>query len=157
MSQTPDVGQLLRPLFAQLDPAPRPRLLAALERIAAERYRSWAMMLPDRADELMACANDEDEVADRIEALFAVDDSTQVLIDSLLPSARQTYAALFDGLDVRQQLALQASAERQGAQAWRAVAATHPDSIAVLELEACAALEVRSAGRLEALLSGSLA
>ena len=157
MPQTPDIGLLHRPLFAQLDPAARPRLLAALERIAAERYRSWATTLPDHADALTACATDEEEVAARIEAVFAVDDSAKGLIDSMLPSARQTYAELFDGLDLREQLGLQANAEGQGAEAWRRIAATHPDSIAVLELEACAVLEERSADRLRVMLSGSWA
>lgn len=157
MPEMPDVGQLLQPLFARLAPPARPPFLAMLERVAAERYRFWATELPQHADDLLACALDEEEVADRVEACFTLDESTRRELGPLLADARSAYAELFAGREVWEQLRIQASAERQGAQAWRAVAATHPDSRAITELEACALLEERSAGRLEALLSGSSA
>ena len=66
-----------------------------------------------------------------------------------LPYAREVYASLFEGLDVEDQLAIQAGAERQGAAAWRGLADRRPREEV---LEACARLEEESADFLDALL-----
>jgi hypothetical protein len=148
----PDVARLLQPFFAQIPAPARPLFLAMLERIAAERYRSWATLLPVHADDLLACADDENEVARRVEAVFTTDADTLAQLTTLGTVARDAYADLFAGRDLFDQLRIQANAERQGAQAWRAIGAAHPDSHTTAELETCALLEERSAGRLEALL-----
>ncbi|TPW16027.1 MAG: hypothetical protein FD127_379 [Acidimicrobiaceae bacterium] len=152
--QIPDIGQLLGPYLDQVAPDLRPRFLATLERGAAERYRHWANVLPEHAGSLLACAAGEDEIADRVETLFPLDESMREQLLAPLPGARDAYVAVLAGLDVWDQLKVQASAERQGAQAWRALAATQTDAHVVAELEVCSMLEESSAARLDALVAG---
>ena len=150
---TPNFGALLAPYIGQVPPGTRPRFLALLERGAAQRYRYWAGLLPDHAGVLLACAASEDEIADRVEALFTLDPALRAELEAPLPAARDTYYEVFAGLDVWDQLRIQAGAERQGAQAWRTIAADHPDPHAVAELATCSALEEASADRLDQLIA----
>jgi hypothetical protein len=149
----PNFGELLAPYIGRVPSEGRPRLLALLERGAAQRYRMWATDLPEHADVLLACSASEDEIADRIDAAFALDDARRDDVHAPLPDARRAYEDVFDGLDVWDQLRIQADAERQGARAWRNIAAVHPDPAVVRELHACAALEEASAERLDALIA----
>jgi hypothetical protein len=50
-------------------------------------------------------------------------------------------------------LRIQANAERQGAHAWRSIAAHHPDEYVVEVLHSCSALEELSADALDALIA----
>ena len=70
-----------------------------------------------------------------------------------LPAARAAYYAAFEGMDVWDQLRVQANAERQGAQAWRSISAMHPDQHVVAELAICSSLEEASADRLDTLIA----
>ena len=149
----PDFGALLAPQLASIPPDALPRFLALLERGAAQRYRDWAAELPDHAEVLLSCAASEDEIADRIEAAFAIDAATESAIQAPLPAASTTYLGAFEGLDVWDQLRIQADAERQGARAWRNVASRTTDPATLAALEACSALETESADRLDALLA----
>ncbi len=151
----PNFGALLAPYIAQVPESARPRFLAMLERGAAERYRMWAEALPQQASGLLACAAREDEIADRIEQLFHIDEAMVLVLQAPLPAARDTYYAIFDGLDAFDQLAIQADAERQGATAWRGIAAGISDPLIRVELEQCSLLEERSADFLDALIVGS--
>ena len=45
----PDLGGQLRPLIQALPPGIQPRLMARLERAAADRYRAWAAACLDPA------------------------------------------------------------------------------------------------------------
>ena len=140
--------------MADLPPDVLPAFLARLERTAAARYRQWSRDVPAWASELLACADAEDEIADRISAAFPITAERAAALDERLPAAREIYFSAFDGMAVRDQLRLQAAAERQGAQAWRSVASrasglSH-DVHAVLA--ACSALEERSADVVDALL-----
>jgi hypothetical protein len=109
--------------------------------------------VPEHAEVLLTCSAAEDEIADRVEAAFALDPTLRDLLDGLLSGARETYYAAFNGYDVWDQLRIQADAERQGAQAWRGIAAVHPDPEVVAQLATCSALEEASADRLDALIA----
>ena len=151
--EIPNFGVLLAPFISQVPAEARPRFLALLERGAADRYREWAAMLPLYQDELLRCAEREDEIADRIEARFALDRSLVDIVRAPVPGARDTYYGVFAGLDVWDQLRIQAGAERQGAQAWRTIAAGVTDPDVVEELARCSALEEESADRLDRLIT----
>jgi len=151
----PNFGALLAPFIGQVPEERRPRFLALLERGAAERYRRWAEDLPDHAEGLLACAAREDEIADRVERVFAADDPALEHMRALLPGARDTYYGVFHGLSPWDQLRIQADAERQGANAWRSIAAGVTDGAVLAELRACSALEEESAAYLERLVAAA--
>ena len=153
--QIPNFGQLLSPYIGQVPPSIMPRFLALLERGAAARYREWATTLPAHANVLLQCAASEDEIADRVEAVFTLDDALRDELVAPLPGAKQTYYEAFNGMDVWDQLRVQANAERQGAQAWRNIAPRMTDNHAIAELAACSALEEESADRLDALIASA--
>jgi hypothetical protein len=102
---------------------------------------------------LLQCAADEDEIANRIEGAFALDPALREQLEAPLPAAKQTYYDAFSPYDVWDQLRMQANAERQGAQAWRNIAARHPDPAVVEVLHGCSALEEGSADAVDALIA----
>jgi hypothetical protein len=151
----PSIPLLLAPLTRGLAEAERPAFLARLEQMAAQRYRVWAAQAPAHASVLLACAESEQEIAARAARLFPMNAAQNARLDALLPRARQLYGSLFVGLSLRDQLELQAAAERQGADVWRAIAATQGLPHAMREaLAECARLEEESAARLDALVAG---
>ena len=137
----PNFASLLRPYIEAVAEPARPRFLARLERGAAERYRLWAAEAPG-----------EDEIAERVERLFPADAAQLGEIEAALPGARDTYYGVFADLAPREQLRIQANAERQGAAAWRLLASQQSDAGVRDELLACAGLEEESALFLEKLL-----
>jgi hypothetical protein len=149
----PDFGSLLGEFIGKVPAGTMPRFLALLERTAADRYRGWATALPEHADVLLQCAADEDEIADRIEAAFALDPALRDALEAPLPDAKQTYYDAFSPYDVWDQLRMQANAERQGARAWRNIAARHPDPAVVEVLHSCSVLEEASADAVDALIA----
>jgi len=155
--EAPNFAVLLGPFIGEVPEDGRPRFLALLERGAAERYRGWARELPEHAETLLACAAREDEIADRVERLFPIAAELEKEIARPLPRARDAYYDVFAGVALLDQLALQASAERQGAAAWRGMAGQHDDPATREELERCARLEEASADELEALTARSQA
>jgi hypothetical protein len=148
---TPDIGKLLASQLAALPEAALPGFLALLERGAAARYRQWAEQMPERAAGLLACAAREEEIADRIDAAFPLEPRMREGLGRELPEAREIYVSLFVGHGVEDQLAIQAGAERQGAAAWRGLAAGSEDPALRAVLEDCARLEEESAGYRESL------
>jgi hypothetical protein len=153
MSETPNFARLLGPFIEAIPEAARPAFLARLERTAAERYRLWAGQAAALAEGLLACAAREDEIADRVERVLGADAAAREKIEASAEAARDTYYAVFAGKPLREQLRIQADAERQGANAWRLLAATIGEAAVAAELEACAVLEEQSASHLEALLA----
>ena len=87
----PRFGELLSPFISQVPPEMTPRFLALLERGAASRYRGWAEMLPEHAEGLMKCSEAEDEIANRIEGAFHLDESLREKLEAPLPGALDTY------------------------------------------------------------------
>ena len=150
----PNVGALLAGFMAQVPEAARPRFLARLERLAAERYRLWADQLPAHAAGLRACAAREEEIAERAERVVALDAGAREKLDTLVKGAREAYYGLFDGVPVLEQLRIQAGAERLGAGAWRGMAQAHGDPRAREVLDGCAVLEETSASYLDTLVAG---
>lgn len=148
----PNFASLLRPYIEAVAEPARPRFLARLERGAAERYRLWAAEAPGAASGLLGCARREDEIAERVERLFPADAAQLGEIEAALPGARDTYYGVFADLAPREQLRIQANAERQGAAAWRLLASQQSDAGVRDELLACAGLEEESALFLEKLL-----
>ena len=115
----PNFGELLGPYISAVPPQAVPNFLALLERGAAQRYRDWAEQLPNYSDGLLKCAEGEDEIANIIEAMFLIDDEMAQEIQKPLPDARDTYYQVFEQYSLADQLAIQADAELQGANAWR--------------------------------------
>lgn len=149
----PNFGELLGRYIGRVPAASVPRFLARLERGAADRYRAWAAELPEHAELLLSCAASEEQIAIRAEALYPVVPEDLAAIEEALPGARETYFAVFEGLTVKQQLALQAAAERQGSQAWQGLKRDGLPGAHLAELDALTALEVESAERVEELMA----
>jgi hypothetical protein len=128
-------------------------LLAIAERMAAERYRAWAAEIKDRAHEsdLLACAEREEEIASRVEALYP--DAAAIQDDILTnnPDLGEINHRIFAGRPLHHQFAVQAQGERLGAATWRAFARDSSGASAQVFL-GCAELEEASAQILEALL-----
>ena len=149
----PNFGELLGRYIGQVPAASVPRFLARLERGAADRYRAWAAALPAHAELLLSCAASEDQIALRAEALYPAVPEDLAAIEEALPGARDTYFGVFEGLTVKQQLALQAAAERQGSQAWQGLKRDGLPEAHRSELDALTALEIESAERVEDLVA----
>lgn len=151
--EIPDFARLLGPFIAPIPEASRPTLLSRLERFAAARYREWAEVCPDAEREpLLACAAREEEIADRVLALFPAIAVDEDKIEAELARAAVAYAGVFDDLSPNEKYFVQASAERQGAAAWRGIAAQQEGDRIRTELEKCAELEEASSACLEGLL-----
>jgi hypothetical protein len=150
--ELPDVGAALLPVVESVPEAMRPRFLALLERAAAARYRVWSEEDPAHAAGFLACAEREDEIAQRIERFFPALPDEREAFARALPRVAAVAESAFRGRPPAEQRAMQAAAERRGAEAWRAFAAIVPDKALAAELNACARLEEESAEWLEELL-----
>lgn len=151
--EAPNFGALLGPYIGQVPPTSVPTFLARLERGASDRYRAWAAALPEHAEVLLSCAASEEQIAIRADALFPPEPSGLAAIEEALPGARDTYFGVFEGLPVKQQLALQAAAERQGALAWVGFKRDDLPQAHLDELDALSALEIQSAEKVEAIVA----
>ncbi len=149
--EIPDFGELLSPYLSDVPPEALPYLLSQLERTAADRYRGWAEALPEHAPGILACAAREDDIADRVEALFPPTDAHRALVDAIVPAAKSLYYAAFDGYSPIEQMTIQENAERQGSRAWQNLKAAHPDQAQALD--ALSAIELESADYLKSLLT----
>jgi len=150
--ELPDLASILAQALTGVAIEQRPLWVALAERMAAERYRHWAGLLPGRSAELLACAAREEDIARRVEALEPDAASIQRDIRAKHPELAETYASLFAGRGVAQQLEIQARGERLGAATWRAFAAATADARARETFLACAPLEEANAACLEALV-----
>jgi rubrerythrin len=151
--QLPSVGEVLGPILARVPVEKRPLVIAAAERMAAERYRGWAREVVDAEQKsgLQACAEREDEIARRVESLFADAASAQRELTAGLPGIAELNLLLFGPHTIGEQFRIQAQGERLGAATWRFFArhAENPQTAQVFE--SCAVLEEESAAFLEAL------
>jgi hypothetical protein len=129
-------------------------LLAKLERLAAERYRTWASDQSDQVvkESLLACADREEEIARRVESLEPNASAIQDKLLSENPDLLDLNRTLFEGRPLKVQFAMQAEGERAGAAAWRAYAAGASDRSARELLESCSPLEQANADFLQTLL-----
>ena len=115
----PNFGELLAEHLERVPPETLPFMLSQLERTAADRYRGWAEAVPEYRKGLLECAAREDEIADRVEALFPPTEAGRQLVSKLIPAAKETYYAVFADHTPREQMTIQADAEKQGANAWQ--------------------------------------
>ncbi len=148
--EIPNFGELLAEHLGAVPPEAYPYLLSQLERTAAARYRGWAEEVPEHREDLLACAAREDEIADRVEALFPPSDEHRALVADIIPRAKDTYYAAFEPYTPAEQMTIQANAERQGANAWQTLKAAYPDHVEALD--ALSAIELASADYLDAML-----
>jgi hypothetical protein len=146
----PNFGELLAEHLDQVPPDTLPYMLSQLERTAADRYRGWAEAVPEHREGLLACAAREDEIADRVEALFPPTEAGRELVSKLIPAAKKTYYDVFADYEPLEQMAIQADAEKQGANAWQGLKEGYPEFGE--QLDALSAIELKSAEYLDSIL-----
>lgn len=146
----PKFGELLAEHLGGVPAEAYPYLLSQLERTAADRYRQWADEVPSHRDGILKCAAAEDEIADRVEALFPPSDEHRALVAEIIPKAKKTYYSAFEPYTPVEQMTIQANAERQGANAWQTLKAAYPEKGA--ELDQLSQIELSSADYLDAAL-----
>ena len=147
----PNFGELLATQVASLPAGSVPGLLARLERSAGQRYRDWAIEFEHDRDGLLACADREDDIANRVDALFTISEEQKHTIDEVAPIAIEIFLGVYAGLSAIQQMTIQANAERQGASAWRGLVDAYPQLNE--ELELLAKTEESNADYLDGLLA----
>lgn len=146
----PKFGELLAEHLGGVPAEAYPYLLSQLERTAADRYRQWADDVPSHREGLLRCAAAEDEIADRVEALFPPSDEHRAVVAAIIPKAKATYYAVFEPFTPVEQMTIQASAERQGANAWQTLKAIYPEKS--VELDQLSQIELQSADYLDSVL-----
>ncbi|MBA3765687.1 MAG: hypothetical protein H0W99_01615 [Acidobacteria bacterium] len=152
--ELPDLAKILGQALQTIEPGQRPLLLAALERLAARRYRKWANehLDPQVKEGLLACAEREDEIARRVESLHpdAAEIQNRLLAEN--PELLDLNRTLFEGRPIKDQFTMQAQGERAGAAAWSAFAAATSEPSARELLQSCSPLEEANAAFLYSLL-----
>jgi len=151
--EIPNIVEILRAALQRIDTSLQPLLLAKLERLAAQRYRTWAAKSeePTRAG-LLACADREEEIASRVEFLVSDAASIQDRILSENQDLLELNRTLFEGRPLTVQFTMQAEGERAGAAAWNAFAAATQDPLSQEVLRSCSTLEQANADYLRTLL-----
>ena len=147
----PNFGELLAEHLEQMPPEALPFMLSQLERTAADRYRVWAEAVPEHREGLLACAAREDEIADRVEAMFPPTQAHRELVLAAIPAARATYYEVFSGYSPVEQMTIQANAERQGTEAWQGLKDAHPGLAG--KLDELSGIERESADYLDSILN----
>lgn len=146
----PNFAELLAEHLGGVPAEAYPYLLSQLERTAAERYRQWAEDVPSHRDGILQCAAREDEIADRVEAMFPPSAEHRALVSEIIPKAKATYYSAFEPYTPAEQMTIQANAERQGANAWQMLKAAYPDRAD--ELDQLSQIELASAEYLDGAL-----
>lgn len=146
----PNFGELLAEHLGGVPAEAYPFLLSQLERTAAERYRQWAEEVPSHRDGLLKCAASEDEIADRVEAMFPPSAEHRALVGEIIPRAKATYYSAFEPYTPVEQMTIQANAERQGANAWQTLKGAYPEKAD--ELDQLSQIELSSADYLDGAL-----
>jgi hypothetical protein len=153
-SELPNIGELIAPVLQRVPARERPLLIALAERLAAERYRGWAAVPTQRGNRagLLACADREEEIARRVEALHPAAASVQRDLLARHPELERINRDLFAGRPLEEQFAIQARGERLGAATWRSLARQAASGSEREALLGCALLEEESAAYLESLV-----
>jgi hypothetical protein len=156
-AELPNVAAILAPLLQRVPAEQIPFLLAIAERLAATRYRQWAAQVgvPARREGLLACADREEEIARRIEALTPDVGVVQRDLLAANPDLEEINRSVFANRPLAQQFAIQAQGERLGAATWRSFAQRQESDSARATFLACAELEEASAAFLDLLLAES--
>ena len=154
-SPLPDLAQVLSPVLQKIPAAHQPLFIALAERQAAQRYRTWAASADSEKHKtaFLACADREEEIARRVESLYAGADSIQKELLASNPNFANSSQSLFAPLSIDRQLVLQARGERLGAATWRGFAKRSAEASARDTFLQCAILEEQSAEFLESIAS----
>jgi len=155
--ELPNIADILGPVLERVLREQRPLLMAIAERMAADRHREWAGAVEgeSRRSDLVACANREEEIAGRVEALYPESAAVQADILAKNPDLAELNRAIFADRPLADQYAIQAQGERVGASTWRALAEQADPSARQTFLD-CAELEEQSAAVLESILGDSI-
>lgn len=152
----PNVAEILAGVLRNIEPRLQPFLLAKLERLAAQRYQTWASDNPNPdpsvKEGLLACADREEEIARRVESLVPDASAIQDKLLSDHPELLDLNRTLFEGRPLKVQFAMQAEGERAGAAAWIAYGAAASDPSVQELLQSCSPLEQANADFLQTLL-----
>lgn len=148
--EIPNFGELLSAHLSGVSAGAYPYLLSQLERTAAARYRDWAAAVVEHREGLLECAAREDEIADKVAALFPPTVAQIDEVENVLPKAKDAYYSAFAGYSPLEQMTIQADAEKQGAGAWQNLKAAFPQF--ARELDELSAIELRSAAYLDGIL-----
>ena len=142
-TELPDIGQTVGPLLAEVARQHQPLFVALAERMAAQRYRTWAELpeLEAYRKRLLACADREEDIASRVESLDRDAAMIQQKLTRQFPTLGDLNRGLFAGRSLRQQLTIQARGERLGAATWRSFAKDAGDDNARDTFLVCADLE----------------
>ncbi len=154
--EIPDFDGLFNNLLANVKAEHRPLVMAMLERVAAALYREWASLSDHRSkhSELLACADREEEIASRVEALYPNAGAIQKELAEAMPELARVADDLFGGRTVPHQMAILAAGERAGGELWQRLAQAETAERARAAMLACAPLEEANAVVLEAILAG---
>ena len=157
-AEIPDIAAVLVSVLERVPWEQRPLLVAIAERLAAERYRGWAMDSSNEAqkEELLECARREAEIAGLVEALDPNAARVQQEILAKNPDLEELSRSLFASRPLNQQFALQAQGERLGAATWRSFAGKDSPLRDRETFLLCAKLEEESAQVLESILRGGI-
>jgi hypothetical protein len=150
-TELPSIAEVLGGVLRRVPRAQQPLLIALAERLAAERYRGWADEVgdADRRSGLLACADREDQIASRVEALYPAAAAIQRDILEKNPDLIEVNRSLFAGRPLDEQFLLQVGGERLGAATWRSFARAEENAEARRAFLECALLEEESAAFLE--------
>ncbi len=152
-TELPDIADVVGRILQRVPRDQQPILLAQRERVSARRYRDWASEITDaaRRSAFLACADREEDIAHRVEALYPAAASIQGEILAKNPDLTSITGSLFSAYPLDQQFILQARGERFGAATWRSFAEDAHSAEARKVFLDCAILEEESAAFLESL------
>ena len=123
-AELPNIGAILSPVLQRVPWEQQPLLIALAERLAAVRYRDWAKesAMKPHASQLFACAEREEDIAGRVEALYPEAATIQRALLAKHPYLEEINRSIFAGRPLAQQFTIQAQGERLGAATWKAFA-----------------------------------
>lgn len=145
--ELPSIAAILMPVVVRLPLRQQRLLIAHAERQAAEMYRSWAARVDERErNGLLHCAEREEDIAARVEALEPEADTLRRQLKATLPPDLDAQVrAVYAGRPLEEQWEIQRRAERAGKKTWENFAAAESDPTAQAVLRTCAAIEDESA------------
>ena len=122
----------LGPILQAVSPEEAPLLLAALERMAADKYRVWAAQTDDPVERagLLDCAHREVAIAEFIESLDEKNAERTAVLLKRLPDLQALYDGVLAGQDRKEQLRRQAAGELGGADFLRQFRAAQSGAVA---------------------------
>lgn len=152
--EIPNFDEVLGGLLARVTDAHRPLLIAMLERVAAAKYREWGALPEFESDKeaILGCATREEEIADKIEALYPDALAIEQTITDALPELGQVADNLFGDRTVLHQMAVLSAGERSGGRVWADLAQAEQAENSRDAMASCISLENANADVLDGIL-----